>query len=155
MFSKQRVADYGCGPGLLLHSFDKHATDCQFFGYDFSEAGLSVAKAKVPKATFEQRDLYQNYPDSFGLILCTEVFEHLEYPERALKSLLAQLSSPGYLLLTVPNGRLDTFEGHINFWSLESWTIFISTHAPGYSTHLGMMRGYDSKGFLYALLTKA
>ena len=28
-------------------------------------------------------------------------------------------------MITVPNGRIDTFEGHINFWSPESWNIFI------------------------------
>ena len=31
-------------------------------------------------------------------------------------------------MITVPNGRIDTFEGHINFWSPESWKVFIESN---------------------------
>jgi hypothetical protein len=33
----------------------------------------------------------------------------------------------GIALLTLPKGRTDTFAGHINFWSPESWTVFLNS----------------------------
>ena len=54
----------------------------------------------------------------------------------------------GILLVTVPNGRIDTFAGHINFWSPESWDIFVAENSGGfkYST------GEAEKVMLYAIV---
>ena len=39
------------------------------------------------------------------------------------------MNKEGVLILTVPNGKIDTFMGHINFWSPESWAIFLKEHS--------------------------
>lgn len=60
-----------------------------------------------------------------------EVLEHLEYPDRALQTLTGALRPGGTLLLTVPQGRIDRSRYHINFWSPESWKLFIEAQIGG------------------------
>jgi len=50
------------------------------------------------------------------------------------------LRPKGSLLITVPNGRLDTFDGHINFWSPESWEVFIKKNTAGNEVEIGTIQ---------------
>jgi len=65
--------------------------------------------------------------------------EHLLYPARALKQILGILEPSGMVLLTVPNGRIDNFGGHINFWSPESWKVFLEEFGNLYEIETGLM----------------
>jgi len=56
----------------------------------------------------------------------------------------------GILLITVPNGRNDTFAGHINFWSPESWDVFIEENSGG----LEFSTGKVESTLLYAVIYK-
>lgn len=67
----------------------------------------------------------------YDVITCTETIEHLTEPEAAVRSLLRSLSSKGVLVLTVPDGRIDHYKNHINFWSPESWKIFANKLSQG------------------------
>lgn len=76
----------------------------------------------------------------------TEVLEHLVHPEAALRK-LAKVGRT--LLLTVPDGRRDTTEamqfnpewgsyrGHVNFWSPESWAVWLKRELPNHVIHTG------------------
>jgi 2-polyprenyl-3-methyl-5-hydroxy-6-metoxy-1,4-benzoquinol methylase len=70
-------------------------------------------------------DIYDSLNNPYDIIICTEVLEHLEYPEESLKNMLLSLNNGGKLIISVPDGRKDTFFGHINFWSPESFKIFV------------------------------
>ena len=147
-----RVADYGCGPGLLLRELGAATPGSEFHGYDFTLSGLAIARETFPQARFEQRDIFDAYPDRFDVILCTEVLEHLERPYRALKNLLKQLEPGGILLCTVPDGRVDQYAGHIHFWSPESWTIFVEDNCAGFDVRTGSVGAPAAPAFLYALI---
>ncbi|MCK4934746.1 MAG: methyltransferase domain-containing protein [Simkaniaceae bacterium] len=69
-------------------------------------------------------------PELADVIFCTEVLEHLQHPESAITHLLTLKKDAGVLILTVPNGRIDSSAQHINFWSPESWKIFLQKSAP-------------------------
>jgi len=148
--AKLRVADYGCGPGMLLKQLSELSPRSQFFGYDFASSGISIARNNLPAAEFMERDIYQEFPDRYDLILCTEVLEHLEHPKKALRNLLGQLASGGRLLLTVPDGRMDQYTGHIHFWSPESWKLFLADACNGCKFETGHIAGGTSRAYLYA-----
>ncbi|MEG2336387.1 MAG: hypothetical protein RSC04_01440, partial [Bacteroidales bacterium] len=38
----------------------------------------------------------------------------------------------GTLVISVPDGRKDTYSGHIQFWSPESWAVFIEDNMANY-----------------------
>lgn len=123
--SYKKILDIGCGNGHLLNEINNNFNNCILHGSDFSMSGIEYARKIFPQLTFYKQNIYDVIDNEYDVILCTEVLEHLEYPERALKNMLLSLKSGGILILTVPDGRIDTIEEHINFWSPESWYYFI------------------------------
>lgn len=142
------VADVGCGIGNLL----EHVRQCfnlsESSGFDFSQVAIDFAKRRGIGSDFYQHDIYQSFGMKFEFIFCTEVLEHLLYPDKAISNLLAAIQPGGGLLITVPDGRKDTFAGHINFWSPESWQVFIQEKFDG----LKFVTGNITERNLYALI---
>ncbi len=146
----KKVADFGCGIGNLLFHIDQNLKPSTCYGFDFSETLLELAVKRFPHAHFELHDIYMERKDQFDFVFCTEVIEHLLYPGRALQNVLSVVrKSAGGAFITVPDGRIDTFEGHINFWSPESWEIFIKEIA---GEKARMETGYVTQNNLYALI---
>lgn len=130
-FDGRGVADVGTGPGLMLKALLQGKTPASVAGFDFSEIALKRARAALPAAKFVRHDIYEPLPNSYDILLCTEVLEHLEHPRRAIETMLRGLTPRGIMILTVPDGRIDFSRYHINFWSAESWRIFLTEAAPG------------------------
>lgn len=150
--ARLRIADYGCGPGMLLKELSRASPDSKFFGYDFAAAGIRVASENFPEASFAERDIYESFPERYDLVLCTEVLEHLEHPRRALANLLDQLAPGGLLLLTVPDGRVDQYAGHIHFWSPESWKLFLEEVCADHAFETGRITTGSGRAFLHAAI---
>jgi len=119
------VADVSAGAGHLLKLFREKHSDKTYFGFDYSAKALEVCRKTCPGIPFEQADLYKGTAQTFDLLLCVDTLEHLEHPEKAINSMLNMLNANGYILIAVPNGRYDTFEGHIHYWSPESLILFL------------------------------
>lgn len=122
------VLDVGCGTGHFLSELHKLHPSLKLYGSDFSEESVKISKNALPNAEFFILDVYNITPDfneKYDLVICSEVLEHLLQPEEALKNIFSLLSENGKLVLAVPNGRIDTYGGHINFWSPESWKVFV------------------------------
>lgn len=94
--------------------------------FDFPSVVIPKARAKQPRLDFFTRDIYDPLEDQYDAITCTETIEHLTDPKDIVRSLLRALSQKVTLIRTVPDGRTDCYKKHINFWSPESWRIFIS-----------------------------
>ena len=147
----QSIVDAGCGTGHLLEYLKKEFGFSKATGLDFSSEAIKVAKNKFPHFDFHEFDIYKGWNEKFDLILCTEVIEHLLYPEDALINLLSMMTNKGTLIITVPNGRLDTFGGHINFWSPESWDVFIKKNTKGLHSETGLIHNNTAN---YAVIKK-
>lgn len=137
-FDKQKIIDVGCHAGLLLHFIQARYSNTKLYGCDILEDKLNMARKAVPSANIffsSFDDLSQN--DLYDVVFCTEVLEHLVDPETALRKLVSQKSDQGVVIVTVPDGRenrcpaklfskkFQSFGGHINFWSPESWQYFL------------------------------
>jgi len=127
-FDQGKVIDVGCGTGHLLRELKKRHQNLEIVGTDFSEESISVSKQVNQNGLFFLMDVF-NIPaehlHQYDYVICSEVLEHLLYPETALKNILNLANDKASVILTVPNGRMDTYGGHINFWSPESWKVFI------------------------------
>jgi 2-polyprenyl-3-methyl-5-hydroxy-6-metoxy-1,4-benzoquinol methylase len=149
-FNNIILSDVGCGTGKLLEFILKKYSPKQIYGYDFSETVINYLKNKYSNISFYTHDLYNPLDFKFDAIFCTEVLEHLLYPEKALKNIINAMSEKSSLIITVPNGRIDTYQGHINFWSPESWDVFINKNSDGINNETGIL---DEKN-LFAILKK-
>jgi 2-polyprenyl-3-methyl-5-hydroxy-6-metoxy-1,4-benzoquinol methylase len=143
----KRVVDVACGMGYQLRLVQE-SKPASLTGLDFSRVAVEIARLLCPGGTFHVFDIYQKYHETFDVVICTEALEHLLYPSLALKNILSLVRPGGCALLTVPNGRLDTFDGHINFWSPESWKVFIEEQCEGSDILCGALREKN----VYALI---
>jgi 2-polyprenyl-3-methyl-5-hydroxy-6-metoxy-1,4-benzoquinol methylase len=136
--------EVGCGEGelairLARRGIRMHGTDA--FPQVLEEARGRAASAGV-EIDFEATPAEELDPDRHAaeLIVCCEVLEHLEDPERALE-VLARLARP-WLIASVPReplwralnlarlsyvGVLGNTPGHLNHWSKADFVRFLAT----------------------------
>ncbi len=131
-FTGKKIADVGCATGnALRYIHDKYAPD-SLTGFDYSENALKWARMLLPDAKFKEHDIEKPLRMKFDVILSFQTLEHLRQPERALSNLRAALKVDGVLLLTVPDGAVDGFFGHINRWTMNEFVEFTGAQHVGY-----------------------
>ncbi|GAK49655.1 hypothetical protein U14_00878 [Candidatus Moduliflexus flocculans] len=104
----QNILEIGCGAGLLSLSLAKDAET--IVGIDVSESAIAFAKTLQQKlccanVAFEIGDAehLQFQDQTFELLLCSEVLEHLIAPELALAEFRRVLKPNGCVILTTPS----------------------------------------------------
>jgi SAM-dependent methyltransferase len=97
-----RMLDVGCGHGLLLDEARLRGYDV--LGVELSSDGVRHAREAlglpVLQTAFQDAELE---PRSFDAIVMTDVFEHLDDPQRALDVCCELLAPGGALVLTTPD----------------------------------------------------
>lgn len=138
--SPDTIHEVGCGEGFLTLEWCRQGIQAR--GSDFSTQVIELARSNATSQGFSDqfftaRDIYDLDPlrDGADLIVCCEVLEHLEEPDRALQILQHVVS--GYLILSVPRepiwrvlnvcrgkylGDLGNTPGHVQHWSRRSFT---------------------------------
>jgi 2-polyprenyl-3-methyl-5-hydroxy-6-metoxy-1,4-benzoquinol methylase len=123
----ESIVDVGCGPGDLLRRIVDRTGVSDVLGIDHAQAAVREARALVPESEFVTADI-ETYESAraFDLVVCTEVLEHLRRPA-AGRDLLGRLARPGgSILVTVPDGDADDWEGHENFWNAGELAAFLA-----------------------------
>ena len=138
-YDGKSIADVGCGAGHLLNFIQERFRPASLTGFEYVEAALAIAQSRVPAAQIKYLNIYDGSDQTFDVVFCIEVLEHLQYPARALSNVIRMIADSGTALITVPNGRTDTFEGHINFWSPESWSVFVNEICQGFEVTTGLL----------------
>ena len=125
-FDDKDIQDAGCNANCLLENISKDFNPKSLMGYDYSAETLEIAKSISPASQYKVFDLVHDHPtEQFDVIFCTQVIEHIPDAELAVKKLIDLAKPDAQILITVPDGRIDQFRGHILFWSPESFEIFI------------------------------
>jgi 2-polyprenyl-3-methyl-5-hydroxy-6-metoxy-1,4-benzoquinol methylase len=128
--TKSIILDAGCGAGWFTNMVTNEFNNSDVTGFDHSEVAIQYAKNRYPNVKYQTYDLHEDLPDKYDLIFCFSVLEHLEYPKRVVQNFANSIVNTGCIILVVPNGKIDTFEGHIHFWSPESWELFLDDCLP-------------------------
>src|SRR5690606_9067491 len=98
-----RILEVGCGAGHVLALFDGERT-----GVDLSPAMLDRARARLGRRVRLVRGSALDLPladDSFDVVLCTEVLEHVPDPGRAVAELLRVAAPGARVIVSIPNER--------------------------------------------------
>lgn len=84
----QSVCEIGCGAGEILYQLSPQLNGANFFGYDISfQAILQAKKRENDKLHFFCEDLLETSANPYELLLCIDVFEHVEDYMSFLKKL--------------------------------------------------------------------
>jgi len=109
----ERVLDAGCGTGYGSRLLFKKAASV--VGIDLSPLAIQYAREHYegPGVTFAQMDCQRlAFPNAeFDLLICFEVFEHMEDQDGFLRECLRVLRPEGTLILSTPNA--STAEVHM------------------------------------------
>lgn len=136
------VHEVGCGEARMTRLVAE-SIGAPVLGTDFSAALIEENKAYATDSlAFEQVSIYDLDPESHrrDVVVCCEVLEHLEFPERGL-SALGNLRARAYLLsvprepiwraLNMARGMywsdLGNTPGHLNHWSPRSFARFLKS----------------------------
>lgn len=107
------VLDMGCGEGFL---FTRTMAKRCSVGVDLSTRALDVARARNKQAVWVNADVC-NLPfadSSFDKICCSEVIEHVLYPDQVLKELRRVVKVNGRIIITIPDEtRINQVKDHI------------------------------------------
>jgi ubiquinone/menaquinone biosynthesis C-methylase UbiE len=138
------VLDAGCGEGFVTHYLAQQNPDLAITGLDQREDAVAYAQEHFGDyARFRTGNIYKlPFSDkSFDAVLCSEVLEHLEDTDRAVREL--KRVARRYVLVTVPRepyfkglndlGRrlgLSPDPGHVNFWTKKTFQAFVKGHFP-------------------------
>ena len=105
----EKIMEVGCGGGDLLRFLDYKNLDIT--GSDYSNVYLDKARAKnLPinlfKANLLDDKSWKEFKNNFDSIIASEVIEHIENHQKALKTIIQLLKPGGVLILTVPASPL-------------------------------------------------
>ena len=126
------VIDVGCGSGHLLAALLDRVSPRPLTTIGVDDAPQAIVRLTevVPGARGIVASIYdldkRLDQASFDLVLCTEVLEHLERPLEALEQLRRLRGPEGRLVVTVPDGEIDDYEGHVSFWSIDEFRMLLA-----------------------------
>jgi len=128
----ERILDAGCGEGFVVSYLLQENDGLAITGLDCSLEAIEMARQMVPGVLFGVGDLREMpySDDSFDLVMCLEVLEHLPDPHRGLRELRRVTSA--HCLVSVPHEpffRTTNFlrGKHVPAWGrdpehLQHWT---------------------------------
>lgn len=97
------ILEIGCYTANLLDYLPK---DINYYGIDYDDEALEIAKRKGTKVTklhIDSDEIQFDDIDKFDVIICTEVLEHLMNPHRIMKKIQELIKDDGWILISLPN----------------------------------------------------
>lgn len=136
----ESILDAGCGEGFTMNKLKENGIGKRIEGIEYANEAIALSKKLYPNLVIKQASIYDlPYKDSsFDLVICTEVLEHLDEPEKAVREMLRVTKK--YLILSVPNEpffllsnflrgknlrRFGNDIGHINHWNPFSLKMYL------------------------------
>ena len=102
------VIELGCGAGNLLQKMPRG----ELWGVDLSKMLLEIASTRLaPRgATLVRANIEALPPEvgqrKFDKILCSEVIEHVQHPDRVIDQMLGIATPASRVVISVPNERI-------------------------------------------------
>jgi 2-polyprenyl-3-methyl-5-hydroxy-6-metoxy-1,4-benzoquinol methylase len=133
-----RVADVGCGFACKLNELYRNNPNVEFWGIDQPNA-IALCKKHYRFGNWLEINLEQDPvhpPKKFGLVISSDVIEHLGNPDILIKYLKLLVADDGYILVTTPErdilrglGSLSSpNRAHAREWNTNEFTSYLKSH---------------------------
>jgi 2-polyprenyl-3-methyl-5-hydroxy-6-metoxy-1,4-benzoquinol methylase len=136
----ESILDVGCGEGFTLERLRKAKIGKQLEGVDYLDLAIKLGKKEHPQLTLKKGSIYdlKYKANSFDVVICSEVLEHVDDPEKGFEELVRV--SKKYVVLSVPNepffmlgnllrgkniSRFGNDIEHINHWTFWQFEKFV------------------------------
>jgi 2-polyprenyl-3-methyl-5-hydroxy-6-metoxy-1,4-benzoquinol methylase len=140
------VLDAGCGEGETLERL-RHLMPGRITGIDKNPDHITMASERLPGVDFRVGDVCKTEfgDNTFDLVLCLEVLEHLPDPDAALREL--NRVARGSIVVSVPYepwfrigfaignifrgqylARLGDYPGHVQHWNPRTFGALLEKH---------------------------
>lgn len=112
----ESLVDVGCGNGELLRLIDARFPGKQLAGVDLSPAVVAQNARALPHMRFSacniENEAIPLVDGPVDVIVCSEVIEHLDHQEIALRAIAGALKPGGHAIITCPSGKVFATEKH-------------------------------------------
>lgn len=136
-FASLKILNVGCGSGELSHLLTEKGHEV--IGIDPNEQYIEIAQKQtrelnLKRCSFQVSSL-ENYPadELFDVVIATDVIEHIEDEQSALKKLVSLIKPNGFLVISVPaegwlEGYHDKMLGHYRRYSLSGLKSLLKSY---------------------------
>lgn len=139
-----RVAEVGCGAGEILVQLAKLYPDAKFDGFEMSPQGFALSRQRESDRTkFYNTDFSDSGTPAYDVVLCIDVFEHVEDCFSFLRSIRKRGNAFIFhipldmnvqmVLRSSPILMVRSQVGHLHYFSKE--TAFATLEESGYKVH--------------------
>ncbi len=111
---KQRILDIGCGGGILSESLSELGADTT--GIDLADEVLTVARLhslesniKVNYELIAAEDFAKQYPESFDIVTCMEMLEHVPNPSSIIQAAADAVKPNGWIFFSTLNRNYKSY----------------------------------------------
>jgi len=106
--SPKTILDVGCASGWFISKISKKFPKAKCYGIDIYDKGIKYALKTYPKIEFKVADAHKipYRKNTFDLVICTEVLEHLDSPKSAILEIKRVLKKGGLAVIELDSGNL-------------------------------------------------
>ncbi len=165
----KRVIDVGCGGGILSESMALHGA--QVTGIDLADKPLKVAKlhqlesgVQVDYRLIAAEDLAAAEPESFDVVTCMEMLEHVPDPVSVMTACARMVKPDGWVFFSTLNRNPKSYllaiigaEYVLNMLpkGTHDWAKFIKPHELAAYARQAGLESVELMGMTYNPFTKA
>ncbi len=103
----KKILDVGCASGWFLHEISKKFSKTKCIGIDTYKEAILYGKKRYKNLTLVHADCHKIPfpPESFDLVICTEVLEHVLDPKKVVEEIKRVLKPDGIAVIEMDSGN--------------------------------------------------
>ncbi len=143
-----KILDVGCASGWFLTQVSKSYPKAKCHGIDIYDKAIKFGEKKYPKIKFSvaDADKIPYKANTFDLVICTEVLEHVDEPKKTLLEMKRVLKKNGRAVIELDSGSL-LFTVVWYLWGLSKGKVWSHSHLHSFNVKT-LERLLKSVGFV-------